>query len=68
MRRKEGEHRGTWGKDASRGGGVRKPLPGAPLAPMPENTSVGSLPALNWLFEPSAIRFQTAHYQVLLQH
>ena len=34
---------------------------------MPETTSVGSLPALNLLFDPRAIRFQTAHYQVLLQ-
>ena len=29
---------------------------------------MGSLPALNLLFDPRAIRFQTAHYQVLLQH
>ena len=35
---------------------------------MPETTSVGSLPASNLLFDPRAIRFQTAHYQVLLQH
>ena len=35
---------------------------------MPETTSVGILPALNLLFYPRAIRFQTAHYQVLLQH
>ena len=50
------------------GGGVWKPLPGAPLAPMPETTSVGNLPALNLLFDPRTICFQTAHYQVLLQH
>ena len=35
---------------------------------MPGTTTVGSLPALNLLFDPRAIRFQTAHYQVLLQH
>ena len=34
---------------------------------MPETTSVGSLPTLNLLFDPHTIRFQTAHYQVLLQ-
>ena len=45
-----------------------KPLPSAPLAPMPEATSAGSLPARNLLFEPCAVRFGTAHYQVLLQH
>ena len=68
--RKEGEHRGTWGKDASGGGGVWvwKPLPGAPLAPMPEPTSVSSLPALNLLYDPGAVCFGTAHYQVLLPH
>ena len=37
------------------GGGVWKPLPGAALAPMPEATSVGRLPALNLLFDPCAI-------------
>ena len=70
IRRREGEHRGTWGKDASGGGGgwVWKPLPSAPLVPMPENISVGSLPALNLLFDPRAVRFGTPHYQVLLQH
>ena len=68
IRRKDGEHRGTWGKDASRGGGVWKPLPGSPLAPMPEATSVGSLPALNLLYDPRAVHFGTAHCQVLLQH
>ena len=68
IRRKEGEHRGTWGNDDSRGGGVWKPLPRAPLAPMPEATSAGSLPALNLLFDPCAARFGTAHYQLLLQH
>ena len=68
IQRKEGEHRGTWGKDASRGGvWVWKALPSVPLAPMPETTR-GSLPALNSLFDPRAIRFQTAHYRVLLQH
>ena len=52
------------------GGGVWvwKPLPGAPLAPMPKTTSVGSLPALNLLFDPRAVRFGTPRYQVLLQH
>ena len=64
IRRKEGEHRGTWSGGASRGGGLET-LPGAPLAPIPETTSAGSLPALNLLFHP-AIRFQTTHYQVLL--
>ena len=68
IRRKVGEHRGTWGKDASRGGGGWKPLPSAPLAPMPETTSAACLPALNLLFDPRAVHFQTAHYQVLLQH
>ena len=50
------------------GGGVWKPLSGAPLSPMPEATSVGSLPALKLLFDPRAVRFGTAHYHVLLQH
>ena len=69
IRRKEGEHRGTWGKDASRGWGwVWKPLPGARLAPMPEAISVGALPALNLLFNPRGVRFGTPHYLVLLQH
>ena len=35
---------------------------------MPETTSVGSLPTLNLLFDPRAVRFRTPHYQVLLQH
>ena len=35
---------------------------------MPETTSVRSLRALNLLFDPRAIGFQTAHYRVLLQH
>ena len=35
---------------------------------MPESISAGSLPALNLLFDPRAIRFGTPHYQVLLQH
>ena len=35
---------------------------------MPGTTSVGSLPALKLLFNPHAVCFQTAHYQVLLQH
>ena len=69
IRWKDGEHRGTWGKDVFKGGvWVWKPLPGAPLAPMPEATSAGSLPALNLLFDPRAVCFGTAHYQVLLQH
>ena len=69
IRRKEGEHRGTWGKDASRGGvWVSKPLPGAPLAPMPEAISVGALPALNLLFDPRGVRFGAPHYLVLLRH
>ena len=69
IRRKEGEHRGTWGKDASRGGvWVYKPLLGAPLAPMPEAISAGALPALNLLFDPRGVRFGTPHYLVLLQH
>ena len=52
------------------GGGVLvwKPLPGAPLAPMPESISVGNLPALNLLFDPRAVRSGTPHYRVLLQH
>ena len=41
---------------------------GAPLAPMPEAKSVGSLPALNLLYDPGAVLFGTAHYQLLLQH
>ena len=45
---------------------VWKALPGAPLAPMPEANSVGSLPALNLLFDPRGVRFGTPHYQVLL--
>ena len=67
---KEGEHRGTWGKDAARGGGVWvwKPLPSAPLAPLLEAFSAGSLPALNLLFDPRGVRFETRHYQVVLQH
>ena len=70
IRLKEGEHRGTWGKDASKGGGGRvwKPLHGAPLAPVSETMSVGRLPALNLLFDPCAVRFRTPHYHVLLQH
>ena len=32
IRRKEGEHRGAWGKDASRGGGLETP-PWCPLRP-----------------------------------
>ena len=67
--RNEGKHGGTWGKDASRGGvWVSKPLPGAPLAPMPEAITVGALPALNLLFDPRGVRFGTPHYLVLLQH
>ena len=64
IRRKEGENRGNRGKDASRGGEVWvwKPLRGVPLAPMPEATSVGSLPALHLLYDPRAVRFGTAHY------
>ena len=62
IRRKEGEHRGTWGKDASKGGvWVWKPLHGAPLAPMPETITAGSLRALNLLFDHRAVRFQMAH-------
>ena len=69
IRRKEGERRGTWGKDASRGGvWVWNPLPGAPLAPMPEAISAGALPALNSLFDPRGVCFGTPHYLVLLQH
>ena len=29
---------------------------------------MGSLPAVNLLFDPRVVRFQTAHYEVLLQH
>ena len=44
IRQREEEHRGTWGKDASGGGVcVWKPLPGAPLAPMPESHSAGKI-------------------------
>ena len=69
IRRKKGVHRGTWGKDASKGGvWVWKQLPGAPLAPMPEAISVGALPAMNLLFHPRGVRFGTPHYLVLLQH
>ena len=50
------------------GGCVWKTLPGAPQAPMPEATGVGSLPALNLLFDPRAVHLGTTHYQVLLQH
>ena len=51
------------------GGGLGLATPPCcPLAPMPEATSVGSLPALNLLYDPRAVRFGTAHYQVLLQH
>ena len=35
---------------------------------MPEATGVGSMPTLNLLYDPRAVRFGTAHYQVLLQH
>ena len=35
---------------------------------MPKATKVGSLPTLNLLYDPRAVRFGTAHYQVLLQH
>ena len=69
IRRNEGKHGGTWGKDASRGGvWVWKPHPGAPLAPMPEAISVGALPALNLLYDPRGVRFGTPHWLVLLQH
>ena len=69
IRRREGGHRGTRGKDASRRGvGVWKPLRGAPLAPFQESMSAGSLPALNFFFDPRAVRFGTPHYQMLLQH
>ena len=70
IRRKEGEHRGTWGKDVSRGGGAGSGNPSlVPLpVPMPENISAGSLPALNLLFDPRGLRFGVPHYQVLLQH
>ena len=52
------------------GGGVWiwKPLSGAPLAPLSESISAGSLPALNLLFDPRAVRFGMPHYQVALQH
>ena len=52
------------------GGGVWvwKPLPRAPLAPMPEAISVDALPALNLLFDARGVRFGTPHYLVLLQH
>ena len=49
-------------------GGGWKPLPGGPLASMPESMRGGSLPALNLLFDPYTVRFGTPHYQVLLQH
>ena len=49
------------------GGGLETP-PWCPPAPMREATSVGSLLALNLLFDSRAVRFGTAHYQVLLQH
>ena len=69
IRRNEGKHGGTWGKDASRAWvWVWKPLLGAPLAPMPEAISAGALPALNLLFDPRGVRFGTPHYLVLLQH
>ena len=69
IRRREGEHGGTWGKDASMGGvWVGNSLPGAPLAPMPKSISAGSLPPLNLLFDPRAVHFGTPLYQVLLQH
>ena len=69
IRRNEGKHGGTWGKDASRGWvWVWKPLPDAPLAPMPEAITAGALPALNLLFNPRGVRFATFHYLVLLQH
>ena len=47
--------------------GLETPLC-APLAPMPESISAGSLPALKLLFDPRAVRFGTPHYHVLLQH
>ena len=69
IRRKEGEHRGTWGIDASKGGGLFwKPLLGAHLAPMPKAISAGALPALILLFDPRGVRYGTPHYLVLLQH
>ena len=69
IRRNEGKHGGTWGKDASRWGGwVWKPHPGAPLAPMPEAISAGAFPALNLLFDPRGVRFGTPHYLVLPHH
>ena len=69
IRRREGKHRGTMGEDASSGGvWVWKPLPSTPLAPMPESISAGSLPALQLLFDPRAVRFGTRHYHVVLQH
>ena len=69
IRRNEGKHGGTWGKDASRGGvWVLKPHPRAPLAPMPEAISVGALPALNLLYDPRGVLFGTPHWLVLLQH
>ena len=68
IRRRKGEHGGTWGKDASRGGvWVWTPLPSAPMAPMPESSTAGSLPAVHLLFDPRAFGFGTPHYQVLLQ-
>ena len=68
IRRREGniEAPGVW--LPPRGGvWVWKPLPGAPLAPMLESISVGSLPVVNLLFDPHAVRFGTPHYQVLQQ-
>ena len=50
------------------GSGSEKPLPGAPLAPMPQASSAGALPELNLLFDPRSVRFGTPHYLVLLQH
>ena len=53
---------------ATRGGGFSKPHLGAPLSCLPEEgINVGSLRALNLLFDPRSVRFQMAHYSVLPQ-
>ena len=68
IRRNEGKHGGTWGKDAFRGGvWVWKPHTDAPLAPMPEAISAGPLPALNLLYDPRGVRLGTPHWLVLQQ-
>ena len=67
--REEAEHRGTWGKDASKGErlGLETP-PWCPPCPLPEAINVGSLPELDLLFDPRGVHFKTPHHQVLLEH